>query len=94
MFYIIIIKSYTFLDFVIEKPLIDVASISFIPKRDDIYIDDVISLCRKDAFEEAKKSEKLMSVARENLKLIIEAWYSPVFEGYSFEYQFGDARRR
>lgn len=82
------IITFTFPDFVIEKPVVDVASISFIPIRNDIYMDDVISLCRNDAYEEAKKSEKLISTAQDNLKLIIEAWYSPVFQEYTFEYRF------
>ena len=54
-------------------------------------MDDVISLCRADALEEAKKSLKLISSAQENICTIIEAWYSPVLEGYSFEYQFSAA---
>ena len=75
-------------EFKIENPLIDVSSISIIPDRNDLYPDDLIRLCRNNAFEEASKSEKLISSARENSKSIIEAWYSPVFEGYAFEYSF------
>ena len=76
-------------EFKIENPLIDISSISTIPDRKDLYPDELIRLCRNNAFEEASKSEKLISSAQENLKSIIEAWYSPVFEGYTFEYQFG-----
>ncbi len=84
-------KKVTFIlpEFNIENPLIDVSSISTIPDRKDLYPDELIRLCRTNAFEEASKSEKLISSAQENLKSIIEAWYSPVFEGYTFEYQFG-----
>lgn len=79
-------------EFVIGRPVIDVSSLRTIPDRNDLYIDDVISLCRNDALEEAKKSDKLISSAQDNLKSILEAWYSPVFEGYTFEYQFGTAK--
>ena len=72
--------------------MIDVKSISTIPDRNDLYPDDLIRLCRADSFEEAQKSEKLISSAKENLMGIMEAWYSPVFDGYSFEYQFGLAK--
>ena len=84
-------KQVTFIlpEFKIENPLIDISSISTIPDRRDLYPDELIRLCRTNSFEEASKSEKLISSAQENLKSIIEAWYSPVFEGYSFEYQFG-----
>lgn len=82
------IVTFIFPEFVIGNPVIDVSSLSIIPDRNDLYIDDVISLCRNDALEEAKKSEKLISSAQENLKSIMEAWYSPVFEGYTFVYQF------
>lgn len=78
-----------FLEFKIENPLIDISSICTIPDRTDLYPDELIRLCRTSAMEEVGKSEKLISSAQENLKSIIEAWYSPVFEGYTFEYQFG-----
>ena len=80
---------FVFPEIVIGNPIIDVNSLSTIPDRNDLYIDDVIRLCRKDALEEAKKSGKLITSAQGNLKSIMEAWYSPVFEGYTFEYQFG-----
>ena len=82
--------TFIFPEFEIGKPLIDISSISLIPDKKDLYSDELISLCRSNAIEEMSKSDKLISSARENLKSIIEAWYSPVFEGYSFEYQFGE----
>ena len=54
-------------------------------------MDEIIRLCRNDALSEAQASGKLISSARENLKAIMEAWYSPVLEGYTFEYRFGTA---
>lgn len=85
------VVTFIFPEFTLEKPVIDVGSISIMPNRSNLFMDDVITLCREDALEEAKKSEKLISSAQENIRTIIEAWYSPVFEGYSFEYQFGSA---
>lgn len=82
------VATFIFPEFTLEKPVIDVGSVSIIPNRTNLYMDDVISLCRADAFEEAKKSLKLISSAQENIRTIIEAWYSPVLEGYSFEYHF------
>ena len=84
-------KTVTFIfpEIEIGKPVVDIDSISFIPDKKDLHSDEFISLCRNDALEEAKKSEKLITSAQENLKSIMEAWYSPVFEGYTFEYQFG-----
>lgn len=75
----------------IENPIIDIASVSLIPNRDDLLMDDVIALCRNDALAEARKSDKLISSARENLQSIITAWYSPVYPGYSFEFEYGFA---
>ena len=83
------IVTFIFPELTIETPVVDVGSISLIPNRSDLYMDDVIKLCRSDAFAEANKSEKLVSSAQDNIRSIMEAWYSPVFEGYSFEYRFG-----
>ena len=85
------VVTFIFPELTLEKPVIDVGSVSIIPNRSNLYMDDVISLCRADAREEAKKSLKLISSAQENIRTIIEAWYSPVLEGYSFEYQFSAA---
>lgn len=83
-------KKVTFVlpEFKIEKPVIVPESIKTIPTKNDLYVDKLIELCRNDALTEAKKSDKLMASAQENLKAIMEAWYSPVFEGYGFEFQF------
>ena len=78
-------------EFRIDDPVIDVGSVSLIPNRKDLFMDDVITLCRKDALAEAQKSDKLITSAQENLTSIIEAWYSPVFSGYSFECEFDAA---
>lgn len=83
--------TFNFPEFTVENPVIDVDSFSFIPSRNDLFVRDAIALCRNDALSEAKNSEKLISSAQENLKSIIEAWYSPVLEGYTFEYVFKTA---
>ena len=74
--------------FTIENPVIDIGSISTIPNRNDLFMDDIIRVCRSDALAEAKKSDKLIACAQENLQSMIEAWYSPFLEDYSFEYSF------
>ena len=83
--------TFFFPEFTIEKPVIDVDSISVIPTRHDLEMDDVIKLCRSDALAEATKSDKLISCAKDNLKSIMEAWYTPVLEGYTFIYEFNAA---
>lgn len=83
--------TFIFPEFRINNPVIDVGSISTIPSDMNLHMDEVIKLCRNDAMTEAMESGKLISSAQENLKTIMEAWYSPVFEGYTFEYQFGTA---
>lgn len=83
--------TFFFPEFTVESPVIDVSSISLIPQRQDLFLEDVIKLCRDDALAETKESEKLLSSAQENLRLIIEGWYSSVLDGFSFEYQFGTA---
>ena len=85
------IVKFIFPDFEIQRPLVDEGSITIIPDRNDLFTDELIKLCRADALEEAQKSGKLISSAQENLKSIMEAWYAPVFDGYTFEYQFGTA---
>ena len=86
------IITFFFPKFTIEKPIIDVGSISTIPNKGNLYMDEIISLCRDDALREAKKNQKLISSAKENIKSIIEAWYIPVLKGYSFEYKFGSEK--
>ena len=86
------IITFSFSEFTVENPVIDLASISFIPTdKKDLSMNEVIALCRDDASTEAKKSEKLLSSAKDNLQSIIEAWYSPIFQGYSFEYDYDSA---
>lgn len=83
--------TFFFPEFKMGNPVIDVGSISTIPERKELHMDELIKLCRNDALTEAKESGKLISSAQENLKTIMEAWYSPVLEGYTFEYRFGTA---
>ena len=85
------VVTFVFEEFDIGRPVVDVSSISVIPHQSNLYMDEVIALCRNDAAEAACQSEKLISTAEDNLRSILEAWYSPVFEGYSFEYLFGSA---
>ena len=83
-------KTVTFIfpEFKFEKPAVDIKSLKWIPNNKDLQMDEIVALCRDDALTEAQKSEKLISSARDNLQSITEAWYSPVFQGYTFEYNF------
>ncbi len=85
------IVTFSFSEFTYEGPIIDVGSLRFIPSEKSIEISEAIALCRRDALAEAKKSEKLVMLAKDNLKSIIDAWYSPIFDGYNFEYVFETA---
>ena len=82
------IVTFTFSEFTYRDPVIDPDSFRFIPSDKIVEIKDAIALCRKDALAEAKKSDKLLSLAEDNLKSIVEAWYSPIFDGYTFEFVF------
>ncbi len=82
---------FTFSDFMYEDPIIDTDSLRFIPSERSVEIRDIIAICRKDALTEAKRSEKLIILAKDNLESIMEAWYSPIFDGYTFEFVFETA---
>ena len=84
--------TFVFPEFKIEDPVIDIASIRFMPSKSNLLMDRVIAQCKEDARSEIKQSEKLITAAQENLKTIVEAWYSSVLEGYSFEYRFTTAK--
>lgn len=62
----------------------DKESFSFIPEGTNLELKDVIEICKKDAEEEAKKSEKLLQYAEENLKDTIEALILPNIEKYGY----------
>lgn len=64
---------------------IDEDGISYIPKNPDIDLKEVISICRKDAVDEANNSEQLKETAKENLKNVVEVLLKPLLEsnGYS-----------
>ncbi|MBQ4451224.1 MAG: DUF4230 domain-containing protein [Clostridia bacterium] len=83
-------KSVTFIlpEFTIENPVIDIGSLKFLPSRDNLLMNEVVALCRSDALNELQQSTNFITSARENLKSIVEAWYSPALNGYSFEYRF------
>lgn len=85
------IITFIFPPFTIDEPMIDIDSLSFIPNKENLLASEFISLCKADALEEAKASDKLISSAEDNVKSILEGWYSPIFEGYKFEYQFESA---
>ncbi len=79
--------TFTFSEFTYEVPVIDPDSLRFIPNQ-SVEVKEAIALCRDDALSEASESEKLILLAQDNLKSILEAWYSPLFDGYEFHYIF------
>ncbi len=85
------IVTFIFPEVEIQRPVIDENSIKFIPDKDDLITREIIAFCRDDAHEKVLKSDKLIVSAQDNLKSIMEAWYTPVFEGYTFEYLFASA---
>ena len=64
-------------------------SISYIPKNPDLSLKEVITLCKKDAVNEANSSTKLYQTAEDNLKSVIEALLSPILNsaGYKIVWQ-------
>ena len=84
------IVTFNFPEFTIQKPLIDESSIEILPNKRDLFMDELLALCRNDVIEKTTDSNILVKSAEKNLESVIEAWYSSVFEGYSFEYWYGD----
>ena len=71
----------------VEQPVIDIDSNRFMDKGPALEIHEAIKICRNDAYQRARTSDKLIASARENLKAVIEAWYSSVLNGYTIEFQ-------
>ena len=60
-------------------------SISYIPKNPDLSLKEVITLCKKDAVNEANSSTKLYQTAEDNLKSVIEALLSPILNSAGYK---------
>ncbi len=78
-------------EFVVEDPVIDVDSIQVVSPKKNYPMSDIIACCRQDALKEVNKNDQFLTIAKENLQAVIEAWYSPVLEGYTFAYEFDAA---
>ena len=63
----------------------NVDSPSFIPENTSIELKEVLTVCEKDAQEEAEKSEELMNVAKDNLKNTVEALLFPIVEANGYK---------
>ena len=63
----------------------NVDSPSFIPENTSIELKEVLTVCEKDAQEEAGKSEELMNVAKDNLKNTVEALLFPIVEANGYK---------
>ncbi len=82
------VVAFTLPPFTLQDAIIDTSSIKYIPDGESMEIKDAITICRKDAMAAAEKSEKLMLLAKDNLRAIVVAWYSPILDGYTFEFVF------
>ena len=60
-------------------------SISYIPQNPDLSLKEVITLCKKDAVNEANSSTKLYQTAEDNLKSVIEALLSPILNSAGYK---------
>ena len=58
---------------------------SYIPENTSIELKEVLTVCENDALEEAKKSEELMNVAKDNLKNTVEALLYPITEANGYK---------
>lgn len=57
---------------------IDEKSLSFIPKKVDVTLKEVLIACQNDVLNESKNSSALLDSAENNLKLMIEAFIFPI----------------
>jgi hypothetical protein len=68
----------------ITTHLVEEKSLSFIPNHVNVDLKEVLTACKKDASQEALKSEQLMESSEENLKSIIEALIYPILESHGY----------
>lgn len=62
----------------ILSPIVDPASIDYIPKNLNVDLKHALKACKDDAQREAEQSDKLIETAEENLKSIIGALTHPI----------------
>ena len=68
----------------ITTNLVEEESLSFIPSEVKVDLKEVLTACKKDASQEAAKSEELIESAEENLKSIIEALLYPILDANNY----------
>ena len=68
---------------------VDTNTLSYMPENPKIEINDIITLCKKDAMKEAGEAPELYHAAEENLQSAIEALLSPILKtaGYTLEWE-------
>ena len=64
--------------------LVEEESLSFIPSEVNVKLKDVLTACKKDASQEAAKSEELIESAEDNLKSTIEALLYPILDANDY----------
>lgn len=62
------------------------STLSFIPDNTTIELKDAIKTCQEDISREAKSSEELFEVARNNLENTVEALLLPIVEGAGYTF--------
>ena len=72
----------------IQSPVVDPASIDYIPRPRDVDLKVSMAACKENTRGEAEKSEKLFQIAEENMKSIIEALLYPVAEGAGYRIEW------
>ena len=72
----------------IQSPVVDPASIDYIPRPRDVDLKVSMAACKENTRVEAEKSEKLFQIAEENMKSIIEALLCPVVEGAGYRIEW------
>ncbi len=68
----------------LQPPVVDPASIDFIPQNPNVDFKVAIAACKEDALQEAEKSEKLIQIAEENLETVVEALIRPLAEEIAY----------
>ena len=76
-------------DIELKVAIIDEESMAILPSDADVDIGSMLKFSKEDAENEARKSEELISTAKENLKANIEGLLFPILkvQGYSLEWK-------
>ena len=68
----------------IDEPILDETTLEFMPANPHANLQEIISLCKADAFAEVQEDGQIYATARENLQSTIEALVTPLLEHDSY----------